>query len=183
MRPHRRQPIRLRHPWDSPGKNTGVGCHFLLQCMKVKSESEVAQLCPTLSIPWTAAYEAPPSMGFSRQECWSGVPLLLPGFSQWYSGKESAWWCRRRKRHGFNPWIRKIPWSKKWQPTPIFLPGKFMDRETWWATVPGVTKSRTGLSKNPHTSPFFRCGNWNFKSLDILLKSMQLINGKGGAEI
>ena len=49
--PHRRQPTRLRRPWDSPGKNTGVGCHFLLQCMKVKSESEVAQSCPTLSDP------------------------------------------------------------------------------------------------------------------------------------
>ena len=48
-RPHRRQPTRLPHPWDSPGKNTGVGCHFLLQCMK--SESEVAQSCPTLSDP------------------------------------------------------------------------------------------------------------------------------------
>ena len=47
VRPHRRQPTRLRHPWDSPGKNTGVGCHFLLQCMKVKSESEVAQSCLT----------------------------------------------------------------------------------------------------------------------------------------
>ena len=45
------QPHRLHHPWDSPGKNTGMGCHFLLQCMKVKSESEVAQLCPTLSDP------------------------------------------------------------------------------------------------------------------------------------
>ena len=43
----RRQPTRLPRPWDSPGKNTGVGCHFLLQCMKVKSEGEVAQLCPT----------------------------------------------------------------------------------------------------------------------------------------
>ena len=51
VRPHRRQPTRLPHPWDSPGKNTGVGCHLLLQCMKVKSESEVAQLCPTLSDP------------------------------------------------------------------------------------------------------------------------------------
>ena len=50
VRPHRRQPIRLPCPWDSPGKNTGVGCH-LLQCMKVKSESEVAQSCPTLSDP------------------------------------------------------------------------------------------------------------------------------------
>ena len=48
VRPHRRWPTRLPHPWDSPGKNTGVGCHFLLQCMKGKSESEVAQSCPTL---------------------------------------------------------------------------------------------------------------------------------------
>ena len=51
VRPHRQQPTRLPHPWDSPGKNTGVGCHFLLQCMKVKSESEVAQSCPTLTDP------------------------------------------------------------------------------------------------------------------------------------
>ena len=48
VRPHRQQPTRLPRPWDSPAKNTGVGCHFLLQCMKVKSESEVAQLCLTL---------------------------------------------------------------------------------------------------------------------------------------
>ena len=51
VRPHRWQPTRLRCAWDSPGKNTRVGCHFLLQCMKVKSESEVAQSCPTLSDP------------------------------------------------------------------------------------------------------------------------------------
>ena len=51
VRPHRRHPTRLPCPWDSLGKNTGVGCHFLLQCMKVKSESEVAQKCPTLSDP------------------------------------------------------------------------------------------------------------------------------------
>ena len=51
VRPHRRQPTRLPRPWDSPGKNTGVGCHFLLQCMKVRSESEAAQSCPTLSDP------------------------------------------------------------------------------------------------------------------------------------
>ena len=78
VQPHRRQPTRLPRPWDSPGKNTGVGCHFLLQCMKVKSESEVAQTCPTLATPWTAAYQAPPSMGFSRQNYWSGVPLPSP---------------------------------------------------------------------------------------------------------
>ena len=51
VRPHRRQPTRLHRPWDSPGKNTGVGCHFLLHCVKVKSESEVTQLYPTLSDP------------------------------------------------------------------------------------------------------------------------------------
>ena len=51
VQPHRRQPTSLPHPWDPPGKNTGVGCHFLLQCMKVKSASEVAQSCPTRSDP------------------------------------------------------------------------------------------------------------------------------------
>ena len=128
VRSHRRQPTRLPRPWNSPGKNTRVDCHFLLQSMKVKSESEVAQLCLTLrnptdcsppgspvhgilqartlewvaisfsnawkwkvkvkslscvqlfATPWTAAYQAPPSMGFSRQEYWSGLPLpsLIP---------------------------------------------------------------------------------------------------------
>ena len=78
VRPHRQQPTRLLCPWDSPGKNTGVGCHFLLQCMKVKSESEVAQSGRLLATPWTAAYQASPSMGFSRQEYWDGLPLPSP---------------------------------------------------------------------------------------------------------
>ena len=51
VRPHRQEPTRLPRPWDSPGKNTGVGCHFLLQCLKVKGESEVAQSCLTSSDP------------------------------------------------------------------------------------------------------------------------------------
>ena len=75
MRPHRRQPTRLPCPWDSPGKNTGVGCHFLLQCVKVESLSRV-QL---LGTPWTVAYQAPPSMGLSRQEYCSGLPFPFPG--------------------------------------------------------------------------------------------------------
>ena len=77
VQPHRQQPTRLRHPWDSPGKNTGVGCHFLLQCMEVKSEGEVSVMSDSAT-PWTAAYQAPLSMGFSRQEYWSGVPLPSP---------------------------------------------------------------------------------------------------------
>ena len=74
VQPRRRQPNRLPCPWDSPGKNTGVGCHFLFQCMKVKSLSRVR----LFTTPWTAAYQAPPSMGFSRQEYWSGVPSPSP---------------------------------------------------------------------------------------------------------
>ena len=75
---HRQQLTRLPRPWNSSVKNTGVGFHILLQCMKLKSESEVTQLCLTLATPWTAAHQAPPSMGFSRQEYWSGVPLPSP---------------------------------------------------------------------------------------------------------
>ena len=74
VRPHRRQPTRLRHPWDSPGKNTGVGCRLLLQCMKVKSETD-----SEVATPWTAAHQAPLSMDFSRQEYWGGLPFPSPG--------------------------------------------------------------------------------------------------------
>ena len=78
VRPQRRQPTRLPHPWDSPGKNTGVGCHFLLQCMKVKSESEVTQSFPTLIDPMDCSLPGSSVHGFSRQEYWSGVPLPSP---------------------------------------------------------------------------------------------------------
>ena len=63
VRPQRQQPTRLPRPWDSPGKNTEGGCHFLLQCVKVKSESEVAQSCPTLSDPMDCSLPGPPIHG------------------------------------------------------------------------------------------------------------------------
>ena len=80
VRPHRRQPTRLRRPWHSPGKNTGVGCHFLLQCMKVKSESEVAQSCLTLCDP----HGLPPTRllhpwDFPGKSTGVGCHCLLPG--------------------------------------------------------------------------------------------------------
>ena len=62
-------------PWDSPGNNTGMVCHFLLQGMKVKTESESLGRVQLFATPWTVAYQAPPSMGFPRQEYWSGLPL------------------------------------------------------------------------------------------------------------
>ena len=85
--------------------------------MKVKSLSRVR----LLATPWTAARQAPPSLGFSRREYWRGVPFLICIPLRWHSGKESFCQCRRC---GFNPWVQKIPWRRKWQPTPVFLPGK-----------------------------------------------------------
>ena len=88
--PHRWQPTKLPHPWDSPGKNTGVGCQFLLQCMKVKSESKVAQSCPTLRNPMDRSLPGSSIHGFSRQEYWSGV--LLGGVNEiiWFMNDRQA---------------------------------------------------------------------------------------------
>ena len=77
VRPHRRQPTRLPHPWDSPGKNTGMGCHFLLQCMKVKRESEVAQSCPTLSDPMDCS---PPGIFQARVLEWGAIAFSATSY-------------------------------------------------------------------------------------------------------
>src|SRR5574340_517638 len=78
--PHRRQPTRLPHPWDSPGKNTRVGCHFLFQCMKVKSESEVAQSCPTLSDPMDCSPQGSSVHGIFQARVleWGAIALDIP---------------------------------------------------------------------------------------------------------
>ena len=85
VRPHRRQPTRLHCRWGSPGKNTGVGCYFLLQCMKVKSESEVAQSCPTPSDPMDCSLPGSSILGIfqARVLVWVAIAfsrklLLLP---------------------------------------------------------------------------------------------------------
>ena len=85
VRPHRWKPPRLLRPWDSPGKNTGAGCHFLLQCMKVKSEIEVVQLCPTPRDPMDCSLPGSSIMGFSKQEYWSGLPLPSPAMYEFYA--------------------------------------------------------------------------------------------------
>ena len=83
VRPHRRQPTRPRRPWDSPGKNTGVGCHFLLQCMKVNSESEVAQSCPTLSDPMDCSLPGSSVHGIFQARVleWGAIAFSLFKFS------------------------------------------------------------------------------------------------------
>ena len=137
VRPHRREPTRLPCPWDSPGKNTAVGCHFLLQCMKVKSQSEVTQSCPTLATPWTAAYQAPPSMGFSRQKYWSGVPLPSPSVTSMLSQKYlrnylsvKSWLSSVQSLS--RVWLLVTPWIETYQAPP---PMGF-SRQEYWSRVP-----------------------------------------------
>ena len=82
LRPHRRQPTRFPRPWDSPGKNTGVGCHFHLQCMKVKSESEVAQSLPSPPAAWCLLLERTGVLGkflisYRQESSLSVTPMPL----------------------------------------------------------------------------------------------------------
>ena len=148
--PHRWQPTRLPRPWDSPGKNTGVGCHFLLQCMKVKSQSEVAQLCPTLSDPMDCSLPGSSVHGIFQAGVleWGAIDMAKP----WFARSPGIWWCKMSprsssfippiwfapeevaqtvkdclqcRRSGSEPWVGEMPWRREWQPTPVFSPGEF----------------------------------------------------------
>ena len=90
LQPHRRQPTRLPRPWDSPGKNTGVGCNFLLQCVKVKSKSEVAQWCPTLSDPMDCSPPGSSAHGIFQARVleWGAIAFSLQVFA---NVSPSAW--------------------------------------------------------------------------------------------
>jgi len=79
--------------------------------------------------------------------------ILILGFPGGASGKEPACQCKRHKRFKFDPWVRKIPWRRAWQSTPVFLPGEsHRHRGAWWATVHRVTKNQTRLKQlNTHT--------------------------------
>ena len=90
--PHRRQPTRLPRPWDSPGKNTGVDCHFLLQCMKVKSESEVTQSCSTLSDPMDCSAPGSSIHGIFQARVleWGAIAFSVSFPRQWW--KPGKWW-------------------------------------------------------------------------------------------
>ena len=108
MQPHRQQPTRLLCPWDSPGKNTGMGCHFLLQCMHACMLSHFSRirLCATR---WTAAHQAPLSTGFSRQEYWSGLPF---SFSKPYTLP----YIKHNSQWEFAVWCWELKPSALWQP-------------------------------------------------------------------
>ena len=91
VRPHRQQPTRLPHPWDSPGKNSGMGCHFLLQCMKVKSQSEVAQSCLTLRDPMDCSLQGFSIHGILQARVleWGAIAFSNGLYSPWNSSGHS----------------------------------------------------------------------------------------------
>ena len=80
VRPHRPKPTRLPSSWDSPGKDTGVGCHFLLRCMKVKSESEVSQSCSTLSDPMDCSLPGSSAKGIFQARVLEWVAIVHKSF-------------------------------------------------------------------------------------------------------
>ena len=139
MRPHRRQPTRLPSPWDSPGKNTGVGCHFLLQCMKVKSESKVAQSCLTLRDPMDCSPPGSSVHGIFQARVleWGAIAfsdLLFLG---------------ERKKNCLIILLSQHCWRRDRLPTPVFLgfPGGSAVKES--VCNVGDLGSIPGLGRSP----------------------------------
>ena len=120
VQPHTQQPTRLPRPWDSPGKNTGVGCHFLLQCTEVKSESEFTQSCPNLSDPMDCSLPVSSVHGIAELDTTERLHFI---FSLLCIGEENG-----------NP----LQYSCLENPR---------DGGAWWAAVYGVTQSRTRLKR------------------------------------
>ena len=152
VRPHRRQPTRLPRPWDSPGKNTGVGCHFLLQCMQVKSKSEVAQSCPTLRDPVDCSLPGSSVRGFFQARVleWGAIAFSnihttmhkmgVPGGSVVKNLPANAGDAASTSGVGRSPGGENgslLQYSCLENP---------MDRGAWRATIHGVAKSRTRLN-------------------------------------
>ena len=102
VRPHRPQPTRLLCLWDSPGKNTGVGCHFLLQCMKVKSESEVAQSCLTLCDPMDCSLPGSSVHGIFQARVLEWVAVALAGLKTLNDLKPGQSKEKHRNKHQFS---------------------------------------------------------------------------------
>ena len=149
-------PMDCSQPGSSvagPGKNTRVGCHFLLQGIFLTQGLNPNLLCllhwQAGSLPLAPRGKTPSSTlyFYSRNFHILRYGEVVLGFPRWLSGKESTYQCRRHKRSGFDSWVRKIPWRRAWQPTPVFLPGKFHGlRSLMGYIVHGVTKGQEWLS-------------------------------------
>ena len=152
VQPHRWPPTRLPRPWDSPGKNTGVGCHFLLQCMKVRSEREVAQLCLTLSDPMDCSLPGSSVRGIFQARVLEGgaiaFSLETTDFLSTCLGIDSL------KRPSIFGVIKEESGEGNGTPLQYSCLENPMGGGAWWATVHGVAKSRTRLSDFTFTFHF-----------------------------
>ena len=117
VRRHRRQPTRLRRPWDSPGKNPGVGCHFLLQCMKVKREREAAQSCPTLSDPKDCSLPGSSVHGIFQARVLEWVAIAFSNTAKgvgsildWGTKIPEVEQCGQKKKR-----LPSFPWEFSWE--------------------------------------------------------------------
>ena len=138
VRPHRRQPTRLPRPWDSPGKNTGVSCQFLLQCMKVNNESEAAQSCPTPRDPMDCSLPGPSVHGIfqARVLQWGAIAFSEGnGYPLQYSCLANP--MDRGARRATVPgvaknwtWLASKHRRRQWHPTPVLLHGKSHGRRS-----------------------------------------------------
>ena len=162
VRPQRRQPTRFPHPWDSLGKNTGVGCHFLLQCMKVKSASEVSQSCLTLSNPMDCSPPGSSVHGIFQARVleWGAIAfsesmnimyvmtslvaqLVKNPSAMWKTWAQSLGW-EEPLEEGMATHSSILAWRILMDRGLVWrIP---MDRGAWQATVHRVAKSQTQLS-------------------------------------
>ena len=142
VQPHRPQPTRIPHPRDSPGKNTGVGCHFPLQCMKVKSESEVAQSCPPPCDPKDCSLPGSSAHGIFQARVleWGAIAFSKHWTTTNSAGKEPA--CNEGDPSSI-PGSGRSPGEGSGYSLQYSGLENSMGRGTWQASVHGVTKSRT----------------------------------------
>ena len=135
VQPQRQQPTRLPRPWDSPGKNTGVGCHFPLQCMKVKSESEATQSCPTICDPMDCSLPGPSVHRIFQARVleWVAIAFILQARLQQYVSCELP-----DVQAGFR--------KGNGNPLQYSCLENSMDGGAWWAAVHGLARSQTRLS-------------------------------------
>ena len=152
VQPHRRQPTRLLRPWYSPGKNTGVGCHFLFQCMKVKSESEVAQSCRTLSDPMDCSVPGSSVHGIFHTRVLEWVanafsPLVVQfSFSSVAQTYPTLCDPMNRSTPGL-PGHHQLPGEGNGNPLQYSCLENPVHRGALWAAVHRVAQSRTQLKR------------------------------------
>ena len=133
--PHWLYSARLFCPWDSPGKNTGVGCHALLQGMFLAQESPTSLTSPPLAYP---LYKCIDTFVYTYIHTYT----YICGFPDGSVGKESACKCRRHRRCGFDPWVGKVSWSRKWQPIAIMAThSNILAWKSLWTAEPGGLQS------------------------------------------